>query len=263
MTMSNTPPQQERAPVTRQPPRRQLTVPGAQKQRRTGLLVLGAVLVVGAGFGSWFVFQSLDERAEYLMAARTIQRWERVGPADFTVVEANVGAASALTPDQVNSVRGYWATGRIPAGTMITAGLFEEPPLASDSDADRVLIEVSLPSSEAPFGELKAGDTIALLGADGGAEGLQGPLGLIGVLTLEFIQGDSVYYVVTPEEALTIKDTIDRFTASNDRTILKMGPNLTAEDIVAALPSQRARLDAVPLESLPSDGSDLELVEEQ
>ena len=99
--MTNPPPQRERARTVSQAQRRQVALPGAQQgQRRGGLLLLGLLLVFGAGFGFWFVLQSIDQRAEYLIAARTIERWEVARAQDFTLVEANVGTASALTVDQ-------------------------------------------------------------------------------------------------------------------------------------------------------------------
>lgn len=203
--------------------------------------MLGLVLVLGAAAGFWFVLQSVDQRSEYLVAARTIQRWEVVQPADFTVVEAAVGTASALTADQGGAVAGKWATGRIPAGTIVTEGLFETPPLSSEDEAQRVLIQVSLPSGDAPFGTLETGETVALLGREAqGPGGEQGALGLIGVLQLEFVQGDDIFYVVSAEEALNIKSTVDRYAAAADRTMLKLGLGLTVEDLVAALESQAA-----------------------
>ena len=240
--MTNPPPQRERAPAAAPTQRRQVALPGAQqRQRRSGLLLLGLVLVFGAGFGFWFVLQSVDQRAEYLVAARTIERWEVAGAADFTVVEANVGDASALTVDQSGRVLGKWATGRIPAGTLVTEGLFETPPLSAESEADRVLIQVRLPAGEAPFGSLSTGDTVALLGREpSGLDGQPGDLSLIDVLRLEFVQGDDIFYVVTPEEALHIKNAVDRFTQSADRTILKLGHNLSTAEISDALAKQAA-----------------------
>ena len=239
--MTDPPPPEERAPAAPRAQRRQVALPGAQQeQRRNGLLLLGLVLVAGAGFGFLLVLQSVDQRTEYLMAARTIERWEVAGAQDFAVVEANVGAASALTADRGGAVLGKWATGRIPAGTIITEGLFETPPLSGEDEAGRVLIQVTLPASEAPFDSLDTGDTVALLGREpAGPDGLEGPLALIGVLSLEFVSGDDVYYVVTPEEALDIKTSVDRYTAATDRTMLKLGFDLTVEELVGALEEQR------------------------
>lgn len=266
--MTNPPPQRERAPAAPRAQRRQVALPGAQqKQRRGGLLLLGLVLVFGAGFGFWFVLQSIDQRAEYLMAARTIERWQVAGASDFIVVEANVGDASALTVDQSGRVLGKWATGRIPAGTLITEGLFETPPLSAESEADRVLIQVRLPASEAPFGALNTGDTVALLGREAlGPDGESGTLGLIGILRLEFVQGDDIYYVVTPDEALDIKSSIDRFTQAADRTILKLGYNLTASEIADALEQQAANVPPAPPDAtaeVGETGSGAEPVEDQ
>lgn len=216
-----------------------MALAGAQQKRRGGLFALGLALVLGAGFGSWFMFRSIDARSEYLMAARTIERWEVARAEHFTVVEANVGPASALGVDQLSTVSGQWATGRIPAGTIITAGLFENPPLSSESEADKVLIQVTVPTADAPFDSLNSGDTVAMLGRESaGPDGEQGALSLIGVLQLEFVQGDNVYYVVTPDEALQIKSTVDRYARASDRTMLKLGFDLRIEDLMDALDRQ-------------------------
>ena len=240
--MTNAPPQAERAPKAARAPQRQITLPGGpQKQRNLGLALFGLVLVLGSGFGFWFILQSIDQRSQYLVAARTIQRWEVARAEDFTVVDANVGSAAALTADRRGAVSGKWATGRIPAGTIITEGLFESPPLSAESEADRVLIQVTLPSSDAPFGSLSTGDTVALLGRESsGTDGGSGSLKLIGVLQLEFVQGDNVYYVVPPAEALKIKRTVDRYSGAGDRTMLKLGFGLSIEDLVDALDQHAA-----------------------
>ena len=263
--MTNPPPQGERVPAARQAKRRQVALPGAQqKQRRVGVLLFGLVLVIGSGFGFWFILQSIDQRGEYLMATRTIERWNVARAEDFAVVEANVGMASALTGDQLGAVQGKWATGRIPAGTIITAGLFETPPLSAESEAERVLIQVGLPAADAPFGTLNTGDTVALLGIESsGPEGQGGDLRLIGVLQLEFVQGDQIYYVVTPEEALQIKSSVDRYTQASDRTMLKLGLNLSIEDLVDALERQAAGGSSTAADASAEAASGSEPVEDQ
>ncbi len=192
------------------------------------------------------------------MAARTFQRWDVAGASDFAVIEANVGTGSALAANQSGSVVGKWATGRIPAGTLITAGLFETPPLSSESEANRVLIQLQLSAADAPFGTLAAGDTVALLGREAGPEDGSGDLGLIGVLRLEFVQGDDLFYVVTPDEALTLKDTLDRFAGASDRTMLKLGFDLSIEDLVAALDGRATGSDSIAPGVLPLPDSELE-----
>ena len=230
------------APRPVQGRQRQVALPGgkqSQKQRRLGLAGLGLVLVLGSGFGFWFILTSIDERREYLMAARTIQRWDVARASDFVVVEANVGTASALAADQSGLVVGRWATGRIPAGTLITAGLFERPPLSSESEADKVWMRVTLPSGDSPSGSFSPGDTIALIGRESsGPDGAQAELSLIGVLQLEVVQGDELHYVVTPQEALQIRRTVDRYGQASDSFIWPLGFDLSAEDVVAALAQQ-------------------------
>ena len=263
--MTNLPPQRESAATVPRAQRRQVALPGSQqKQRRNGLLLLGLLLVFGAGFGFWLVLRSINERAEYLVAAQTIERWEVAQAKDFTVVEANVGKASALTVDELDAVLGKWATGRIPAGTLVTEGLFESPPLSGEDETDKVLIQVRLPSGEAPFGTLSTGDTVALLGRESaGVDGQAVALGLIGVLRLEFVQGDDIYYVVTPEEALEIKSTVDRYTAAADRTMLKLGFGLTIDDLVGALQRQAASVSPAITDTSIETGSGPEPVGDQ
>ena len=217
--------------------RRQVTVPGAAKPRaggvRGGLLLLGLVLVVASGGGFWYVLQSVDERQEYVMAARTIERWEVVQAADFVRVEANLGEASALPVRQIGAVTGGWATGRIPAGTLVTPGMFEAPPLSGEDEAHKVLIQVNLPAGEAPQGELKTGDRVALFGAEPSAiEGVEPPAGLIGVLTLRDVQGGTLTYVVTPAEAKAITEMVGRYESASNRWMWKIGFDLSIAELV-------------------------------
>lgn len=213
---------------------RQVAVP-AKKQSgvRGGLLLLGLVLVVASGGAFWYVLRTVDERQEYLVTVRTIERWEIANASDFTVVEAHVGDANALPVEFGDLVFGKWATGRIPAGTIVSPGMFETPPLSGDEESQKVLIEVSLPAGEAPLGDLKAGDRVALFGAEeAGLEGVEPEVGLIGVLTLENVQGDQLIYLVSPEEARAIQDTVDRYAASANRRIWKLGSTLSAGQLI-------------------------------
>ncbi len=262
--MTNVPPQAARPAAPAGAVRRQVAVPGGQKtQRRSGLAVFGLVLVLGCGFGFWLILRSVDQRGEYLVAARTFQRWDIAGASDFIVVEANVGTASAVTPDQRGLVVGMWATGRIPQGTLITPGLFETPPLSSDFESDKVQVRFSLPSGDAPDGSLSSGETIALLGRESsGPDGGQGDLALIGVLQLEIVRGDEIHYVVAPGEALQIKRTVDRYNQASDRLMWKLGFNLSAEDLAQALTQSVVGLEQ-PLDGFEPDAVVPEPVEGQ
>ncbi len=257
------------APVGSQ--RRQVTLPGAAKQKdkggvRGGLLLLGLLLVVVAGGGFWYVLRELDVREEYLVTSRTLQRWDIAGVGDFTVVEANIGDAGGVPPQFLDVVVGRWATGRIPAGTIVTPGMFQNPPLSSEDDAGKVLIEVSIPAGEAPGGTLNAGDKIALFGAE--RSGLDADIpdavadeptvGLIGVLQLRIVEDGKLTYVVTPAEAIAIQDIVDRYQASSNRRIWKLGFELSTQDLIdlygspeAASSANGAFADVLPA---PEDG---------
>lgn len=245
--------------------RREVTLPGAAKQKqqggvRGGLLLLGLLLVVASGGTFWYILRELDVREEYLVANRTIERWELAAPADFAVIEANLGAGEGVPPQFLDLLVDRWASGRIPAGTLVTPGMFQQPPLSSDEEADKVHIEVSLPAAEAPGGVLNTGDKIALFGADPtefeSLDGIEPTVGLIGVLELEFVDGDSITYVVPPGDAKAIQDVVDRYRAASNRRIWKLGFDLSAQDLIDlygprnVLPSADDVFDggAVPLE---------------
>ncbi len=228
---------------------RQIIVPGGAKKRNGRLLIAGFVLVAGAAFGFWYVLQSVDQRQQYVVAARDIARWDQVSAADFQLVEANVGEGAATTVDQMGAIYGQWATGPIPVGTFIMPGMFRAPPLSSEAEAGSVVIQVSLPAEDVSYGALETGDTIALIGREalpGAALGLgveagfdapEPELSLIGVLRLDNVAGGNIIYVVEPARALQIQRLVDRYLTSTDRQIWRLGLDLTADDIQRALSS--------------------------
>lgn len=210
-------------------------MPGAATQKegvRHGLLLLGLLLVVAAGFAFWFILRQLDVREQYLVTTRTIERWEISRPEDFAVVEAHLGGASGLEPEYLDLVVDRWATGRIPQGTIVSPAMFQLPPLSSDEDAGKVLIQVSLPAGEAPGGSLQAGDKIAMFGAEPTEDELaEPPVGLIGVLELDFVEGDTLTYLVTSAEAKAIQEVVDRYNGAAKRRIWKLGFDLPTEEL--------------------------------
>ncbi len=222
--------------------RRQVTLPGAAKQKqkqkqqggvRGGLLLLGLLLVVASAGAFWYILRDLDVREEYLVTSRTLERWDIAGVGDFTVVEANLGDAVGVPPQFLDVFLGKWATGRIPAGTIVARGMFQAPPLSNEDEAGKVLIEVSLPAGEAPGGTLKTGDKIALFGAEfSGVEAEEPSVGLIGVLELKMVQGDKLTYVVIPSEAAAIQDIVDRYQAASNRRIWKLGFELSTQELI-------------------------------
>lgn len=218
--------------------RRQVTLPRSTKQKqsggvRGGLLLLGLLLVLASGGAFWYILRELDVREEYLVTVRTIERRDIAGVSDFGVIEANLGDGAGIPPQFLDLVVGRWATGRIPDGTIVTPGMFEEPPLSNDDETNKVLIEVTLPAGEAPGGSLESGDKVALFGAEAtDVEFAESPVGLIGVLELDLVQGDQVSYVVTPTEAKAIQDLVDRYTAASKRRIWKLGYDLSTDDLI-------------------------------
>ena len=227
--MSNIPTTGRGAPTIPKPQQREVTIPGVSKQKkgnvRGGLLLIGLLLVAASVFGFWFILQNLNQRQPILVAARTIGRWEITTAADFTTVEASPGDASYLRPAQLGSVIGRWSTGTVPAGTVVTPGMFTTPPLSGETESGNVLIELTIPQTEAPFGTLQTGDRIALFGSlptAGGASSTQ----LIGILRIDFAQSGKLTYIVSPEEAWRYQTMVDVFKSASNRKIWKLGTNV-------------------------------------
>lgn len=256
--MTNLPTAPREAPVIPKPQKREIAIPGAPKKEkkgniRGGLLILGLLLIAGAVFGFWFILQSFDQRFQVLVTSRTLNRWQISSAADFTVVQANPGDASFLTANQLGAVVGRWATGTIPAGTIVTAGMFQQPPLSGETEANNVLIQLSLKASEAPFGTLQAGDRVALFGeiaSETGPSGLQ----LLGIITLDFVQGDTITYIVSPEEAWRYQTILEQFESASNRKIWKLGTSVSdsmVEELVGRFSS--FDLEDVFVEDIPGE----------
>ena len=81
---------------------------------------------------------------------------------------------------------------------------------------------------------------MALFGAETtgleGIEGFEPEVGLIGVLMLDFVQGDRITYVVTPAEAKAIHEIVDRYARASDRRIWKLGTDLGRDDLIDLYP---------------------------
>ena len=238
---------------------RPIVMPGGTKKRRMGVVLMGLLLVVGAAGGFWYVLQTVDQRRPFVVAARDIARWDQVSSADFRLVEANVGDASAMVASQMGPIYGQWALGPIPNGTFITPGMFRPPPLSSEAESRSIVIQVSLPAEDVTYGTLETGDTIALIGREAPADpalGLDGAgsldegfgaqeskLSLLGVLRLDNVQGGNIIYVVEPAKALEIQRLMSRYLAATDRQIWRLGIDLTADDIQRALDGGTDLLD--------------------
>lgn len=238
---------------------RPVVVPGGAQRRNRGLVLVGLVLVAGTAFGFWYLLQSVDQRQQYVVAARDIARWEQVSSSDFRLVNANIGDAAATAAHQMGAIYGQWATGPIPVGTFILPGMFRTPPLSSEAEARSIVIQISLPVEEVSHGALESGDTIALLGReplpgpsqafdpaaglDAGFDAQQPGLSLIGVLRLDNVQGNNIVYIVEPARALQIQNLVNRYLAAADRQIWRLGIDLTAEDIQRALDNDANPVD--------------------
>jgi len=136
------------------------------RQRNPTWLIAGALLVVLSALGGVLLFSASDDRIEVLVAAADLQPGEPVEHADLRIARVAVDAGMAtIEPDGAAELVGRQPIGRVPAGTLLSAGMFaEELPLA----ADEVVIGAALDPGEAPLSSLQVGAGVELITLDVG-----------------------------------------------------------------------------------------------
>lgn len=124
-------------------------------------LVAGVLLVVLSALGGVLLFSSTDDRVDVVVAATELLPGQPVERTDLRV--ARVAAddnIATVTPDAVANLVGQQAIGRVPAGTLLSPGMFaDELPLGPDE----VVFGAALDPGEAPLSGLQIGTTVELL----------------------------------------------------------------------------------------------------
>jgi hypothetical protein len=134
------------------------------RHRNPTWLVAGALLVVLSALGGVLLFSASDDRVEVLVAAGDLQPGGSVEHADLRIARVAVDAGVAtIGPDGAADLIGRQPIGRVPAGTLLSAGMFaEELPLA----AGEVVIGAALDPGEAPLSGLQVGAGVELVVLD-------------------------------------------------------------------------------------------------
>ncbi len=131
------------------------------RHRNPTWLVAGVLLVLVSALGGVLLFTSTDDRADVLVAAADLQPGRPVARGDLRVgrVAADDDVAS-MSPVDAADVIGRFPIGRVPAGTMLTPGMFaSEVPLAPDE----MVFGAALDPGEAPLSGLEVGAPVELL----------------------------------------------------------------------------------------------------
>ena len=131
------------------------------RHRNPTWLIAGVLLVLVSALGGVLLFTSNDDRADVLVAAAELQPGRAVERGDLRIgsVATGDGVASMAAAD-ASEIIGRFPIGRIPAGTMLTPGMFaSEVPLGPDE----MVLGAALDPGEAPLSGLEVGAPVELL----------------------------------------------------------------------------------------------------
>ena len=124
-------------------------------------LVAGVLLVVLSALGGVLLFSSTDDRVEVVVAATELVPGQPVERTDLRVARVAVDdGITTVTPEAVADLVGQQAIGRVPAGTLLSPGMFaDELPL----EPGEVVFGAALDPGEAPLSGLQIGTPVELL----------------------------------------------------------------------------------------------------
>jgi hypothetical protein len=131
------------------------------RHRNPVWLVAGVLLVVLCALGGVLLFYSSDDRTEVLVAARDLEAGEPVSSGDLRIERVAVDdGVATVDPSMFDELQGRLPVGRVPAGTMLSAGMFaDELPLGPDE----MVFGAALDPGEAPLSGMQVGAPIELL----------------------------------------------------------------------------------------------------
>ncbi|WP_337063257.1 SAF domain-containing protein [Kineococcus sp. G2] len=153
-------------------------VPAPTRERRPALLALGLVLVVGGALGSALVVHRSGDRVDVLVARHDIAPGERVDADDLGVARVAADGAAVVPSAALGNFVGTYATGRIPADTLLNRTMF----LAGDAvPADAAVVGLVLAPEQRPTEPLRSGDVVRafLVSADGSGTVTGEPAGTV------------------------------------------------------------------------------------
>lgn len=154
-----------KGPPTEQGLRRAPAVAAAKsvrQRRRPALILLGIALVAVFGVaGAWLATAGRDAQT-VVIARQSIQAGQPITAADLgtTQVSGTITGAATVPGSDLESLTGKYATGPIPAGSLINPGSVVD---RLTPKAGTAIVGVGLKPSQLPAGGLQAGDIVTLV----------------------------------------------------------------------------------------------------
>ncbi len=148
-------------------------VPG-RRQRRPIWVVGGLLCVALAALVGALLFSSLTTTVSVLAADTVLEPGQIVTANDLRVVElSNLGDAAIVRVEEQSTIVGSVARGPIPAGTVLSRGLFGDRGTAVAEGM--AVVGTALEAGAVPGSDLQAGDRVVVLGVGSGLSGLDRP----------------------------------------------------------------------------------------
>ena len=134
--------------------------PSPTKHRRTGLIGLAVLLIVGSAAVAGLLAVRLDSRSAVLVAARPIAIGQQISKADVGEVRVASEGLSLLAASQSRQVIGKYAAQAIPQGRLLDAQMLQQQGFLRPGVA---AVGVSVTAGRMPANGLQQGDRVQIV----------------------------------------------------------------------------------------------------
>jgi len=134
--------------------------PSPTKHRRTGLIGLAVLLIVGSAAVAGLLAVRLDSRSAVLVAARPIAIGQQISKADVGEVRVASEGLSLLAASQSGQVIGKYAAQAIPQGRLLDAQMLQQQGFLKPGVA---AVGVSVTAGRMPANGLQQGDRVQII----------------------------------------------------------------------------------------------------
>jgi hypothetical protein len=134
--------------------------PSPTKHRRSGLIGLAVLLIVGSAAVAGLLAVRLDSRSAVLMAGRPIAIGQQISRADLLATRVASEGLTLIPSSNSNQVIGKYAAQAIPAGRLLDAAMLQKQGYLV---AGKVAVGVAVPPGRMPTNGLQQGDKVQII----------------------------------------------------------------------------------------------------
>lgn len=139
---------------------RKVRPPSPTKHRRTGLIGLAVMLIVGSAAVAGLLAVRLDSRSAVLVAGRPIAVGQQITQADLRETRVASEGLSLIPAAESGQVIGKYAAQAIPQGRLLDAGMLQRQGYLV---AGKVAVGVAVPPGRMPANGLQQGDRVQII----------------------------------------------------------------------------------------------------